>query len=137
MPPTSKAQTRRERLRAWFAGKSLPEKEKSYFSQLLNEKAPAPFGEKAARRIEGDYGMLEGYLDQAASTTPAKSQDSPLLLEDYALLLEEDQQRIKSEIHRLAEIARAYQRKFGANHATDARVAKHLPPAPTTQKETK
>ena len=52
---------RRERLRDWFAGKPFPEREKSYISQLLS--GTASFGEKAARRLERDYGMPDGYLD--------------------------------------------------------------------------
>lgn len=57
-------ENRRERLKEWFAGKSLPAKEKSYLSQLMTGKAS--FGEKAARRIEGTYGMPPGYLDDMA-----------------------------------------------------------------------
>lgn len=57
------ADTRRAQLKAWFADRSLPEREKSYISQLLSGKAS--FGEKAARRLEIDYGMPIGYLDQS------------------------------------------------------------------------
>ncbi|EPB4339424.1 hypothetical protein QNZ44_003481 [Enterobacter kobei] len=53
---------RRKRLAAWFSSRTLPEKEKSYLSQLINGKAS--FGERAARRIERDYGMAPGYLDE-------------------------------------------------------------------------
>ncbi|MHA0949528.1 hypothetical protein [Enterobacter ludwigii] len=53
---------RRKRLAEWFSEKTLPEKEKSYLSQLINGKAS--FGERAARRIENDYGMPAGYLDK-------------------------------------------------------------------------
>lgn len=56
---------RRERLRRWFANRTLPEKEKSYLSQLMSGKAS--FGERAARRLEHDYGMADGYLDQPLS----------------------------------------------------------------------
>ncbi|CAM3698153.1 hypothetical protein [Xenorhabdus thuongxuanensis] len=52
---------RQQRLRDWFSDRTLPEKEKSYLSQLMNGKAS--FGEKAARRLERDYHMPEGYLD--------------------------------------------------------------------------
>lgn len=52
---------RRDRLKAWFSSRSIPEREKSYISQLINGKAS--FGEKAARRLERDYGMPELYLD--------------------------------------------------------------------------
>lgn len=54
-------ENRRRRLREWFAGKNLPPLEKSYLSQLMTGRAS--FGERAARRIERDYGMPEGYLD--------------------------------------------------------------------------
>ena len=53
---------RREKLKLWFSKKRLPSSEKSYLSQLINGKAA--FGEKAARRIEKDYGMEEKYLDR-------------------------------------------------------------------------
>ena len=56
---------RRERLRRWFADRTLPEKEKSYLSQLMSGKAS--FGERAARRLEHDYGMTDGYLDKPLS----------------------------------------------------------------------
>ncbi len=52
---------RRSQLKKWFDGKKIPESEKSYISQLINGKAS--FGEKAARRIENDYEMGDGYLD--------------------------------------------------------------------------
>ena len=53
---------RRLRLRDWFSDKTLPEREKSYLSQLINGKGS--FGERAARRIEADYGMPSGHLDR-------------------------------------------------------------------------
>jgi SOS-response transcriptional repressor LexA len=65
-----KVENRRARLREWFANRSFPEKEKSYISQLINGKAS--FGEKAARRLERDYGMGADYLDS----------DSPLTTSD-------------------------------------------------------
>ncbi|CAG9195789.1 hypothetical protein PSP6_160105 [Paraburkholderia tropica] len=52
---------RRTQLRKWVALNGTPQKEKSYFSQLLN--ANASFGERAARRIEDQYRMGVGYLD--------------------------------------------------------------------------
>ncbi len=57
------ADIRRAQLKAWFADRSLPEREKSYISQLISGKAS--FGEKAARRLENDYGMPDRYLDQS------------------------------------------------------------------------
>ena len=64
---------RRARLKEWFADRSFPEKEKSYLSQLINGKAS--FGEKAARRLETDYGMGSKYLDQVF--TPVVDAESP------------------------------------------------------------
>lgn len=64
------ADIRRERLRAWFAEKSIPEREKSYISQLMTGKAS--FGEKAARRLESDYGMPILYLDQLSKPSAAQ-----------------------------------------------------------------
>ncbi|WNJ81649.1 hypothetical protein RJE46_10615 [Cedecea neteri] len=56
-----KKEIRRLRLKEWFADKAIPEREKSYISQLINGKAS--FGERAARRLEREYGMLSNYLD--------------------------------------------------------------------------
>lgn len=56
------SKTRRVRLKEWFSKRSIPEREKSYISQLLAGKAP--FGERAARRLEHDYGMPQRWLDQ-------------------------------------------------------------------------
>jgi phage repressor protein C with HTH and peptisase S24 domain len=65
---------RRARLRQWLEGKTAPSKEKSYFSQLLG--GTSSFGERAARRLERDYGMGEGYLDRHPEviTEPVKPQ---------------------------------------------------------------
>ncbi|MET3134292.1 hypothetical protein AAKU55_004587 [Oxalobacteraceae bacterium GrIS 1.11] len=54
--------TRQKRLEIWFSGRSYPQEEKSYISQLIRGKATS-FGEGAARRLELTYGMPEGYLD--------------------------------------------------------------------------
>ncbi|WP_175689673.1 hypothetical protein [Burkholderia anthina] len=45
----------------WTQIHGVPSREKSYFSQLMN--GTASFGERAARRIERDYGMPPGMLD--------------------------------------------------------------------------
>jgi hypothetical protein len=57
---------RRGNLRKWLETHSVPPKEKSYFSQLLSG---ASFGERAARRLESDYGMGESYLDSGSEAT--------------------------------------------------------------------
>jgi hypothetical protein len=56
-----KTNIRRVKLLEWVTKNGTPTNEKSYFSQLISGKAS--FGEKAARRIEEDYGMGLGFLD--------------------------------------------------------------------------
>ncbi len=55
------AAVRRKQLATWVANNSVPSKEKSLFSQLLNGKSS--FGERVSRRLELDYGMPPFYLD--------------------------------------------------------------------------
>ncbi len=55
------AETRRILLKKWFEDRTIPPKEKSYLSQLMT--GTASFGERAARRLEKDYGMGHLYLD--------------------------------------------------------------------------
>jgi hypothetical protein len=55
------ADIRRAQLKKWFEQRTIPPKEKSYLSQLMT--GTASFGERAARRLEADYGMGAGYLD--------------------------------------------------------------------------
>lgn len=55
-------QVRRENLKKWFSDKVVPEKDRSYISQLISGKTPS-FGEKAARRLESENGMPPFYLD--------------------------------------------------------------------------
>ena len=55
---------RRNRLQQWFENKTLPAKDKSYISQIITGKSA--LGEKAARRLETDYGMPNGYLSGEA-----------------------------------------------------------------------
>lgn len=52
---------RRENLRRWVAEHGTPAKERSLFSQL---KADGSFGERVARRLEEQYRMGAGFLDQ-------------------------------------------------------------------------
>lgn len=58
--------TRRERLKEWFANKSLPRKDKSTLSQLM--RGNVVFGPRIARRLEKDYGMPREHLDGIDST---------------------------------------------------------------------
>lgn len=57
---------RRERLKKWFANKTLPRKEKSTLSQLM--RGNEVFGPRIARRLERDYGMPSGHLDGMDTT---------------------------------------------------------------------
>lgn len=62
------AAVRRENLAKFFANGPMPPDKKSYFSQLFSGKAP--FGEKAARKLEIDYNMGIGYLDRNPDEQP-------------------------------------------------------------------
>lgn len=53
---------RRDNLKKWFSDKVVPEKDRSYVSQLISGKTPS-FGEKAARRLEMENNMPAFYLD--------------------------------------------------------------------------
>jgi len=66
-------QIRRERLKEWFENNPIPEKEKSYISQLINGKAS--FGEKAARRLEKTYKMPPKHLDQIGERSEAHKEE--------------------------------------------------------------
>ncbi|MGE6916725.1 S24 family peptidase [Achromobacter kerstersii] len=70
-------ETRRANLRAWVQQNGAPSKEKSYFSQVLS--GTAPIGERAARRLERDYRMGEGFLDtpQHGDTKPTPDANPP------------------------------------------------------------
>lgn len=82
---------RRQNLRAYFSHRSIPQREKSYISQLLSGKAA--FGEKAARRLETTYGMPPMFLDgNWGGNEPQKATKAPVYpaaknAEEAALLL--------------------------------------------------
>lgn len=48
-------------MKEWFADGKYPDKDSSYISQVINGKS---IGEKAARRLERDYGMPDKFLDK-------------------------------------------------------------------------
>lgn len=52
---------RRKQLAIWVAQNTIPQREKSLFSQLLNGKSS--FGERVSRRLERDYNMVPFFLD--------------------------------------------------------------------------
>jgi transcriptional regulator with XRE-family HTH domain len=64
--------TRQQKLKEWFADKTLPRKEKSTLSQLM--RGNETFGPRVARRLERDYGMPRGYLDGITTTQVRSSQ---------------------------------------------------------------
>lgn len=75
---------RRKNLATWLQTHSVPPGEKSLFSQL---KGGGSFGERLARRLESDYGMDCGYLDQIMSAEPAiRGQKTPLSAEAKTLI---------------------------------------------------
>lgn len=77
---------RRENLRKWLSTRTAPQKEKSYFSQLLS--GTASFGERSARRIEKDYDLGYGYLDSDDPlNAPRPSSKNPGGMSDDALKL--------------------------------------------------
>lgn len=59
---------RRDNLKKWFSDKVVPEKDRSYVSQLISGKTPS-FGEKAARRLEMENNMPAFYLDTPQNKT--------------------------------------------------------------------
>jgi hypothetical protein len=128
---------RRLQLGLWFKNRAFPEREKSYISQLISGKAS--FGEKAARRLERDYGMPDKYLDQDTTNRAEepvasyRTNSEQQLLEDWRLLLEEDQERITAEITKLAAIAKTYRARFGAVTADNDKVTAALSIAPRTK----
>lgn len=66
---------RRANLRGWVQQNGAPSKEKSYFSQVLS--GTSPIGERAARRLERDYRMGEGFLDTPPGTNSRASSQPP------------------------------------------------------------
>lgn len=72
----NKTQIRREQLKKWF-NNGLPSKDKSYFSQVIHGKAS--IGEKAVMRIEAEYGMPPGYLDNVDANPPTNRHGWPFV----------------------------------------------------------
>ncbi len=79
---------RRANLRAWVQQNGTPSKEKSYFSQVLS--GTAPIGERAARRLERDYRMGEGFLDAAQGEAPSTPEVPPPSPWPFTTIKEED-----------------------------------------------
>lgn len=79
---------RRANLRAWVQQNGTPSKEKSYFSQVLS--GTAPLGERAARRLEKDYRMGEGFLDTPQGDSPVIPEAPPPTPWPFATIQEAD-----------------------------------------------
>lgn len=109
--PMDMKDVRRQRLREWFTDRSIPEKEKSYLSQLINGKAS--FGERAARRLEVAYGMPVNYLDRSSDDEKSlgRQLDSrqEKLLELFDRLPESEKDQ---HIRTLADVVEGYDRLF-------------------------
>jgi hypothetical protein len=69
------ADVRRENLKEWVKTNGVPQKEKSLFSQLINNNNNSSFGEKLARRLETQYQMGVGYLDKPIIGKDGKLKD--------------------------------------------------------------
>ena len=92
---------RRENLKKWFSDKTVPEKDRSFVSQLISGKTPS-FGEKAARRLENENNMPPFYLDTPQSTESITSnvkevgafdlwdRNTPLNNDEYAVPFYQD-----------------------------------------------
>ena len=76
---------RRANLARWLQTNSAPPKEKSLFSQL---KGGGSFGERVARRLESDYGMGAGYLDQEPDDKSANTGQKAPLSNEAKLLIQ-------------------------------------------------
>lgn len=66
---------RRANLALWLQTHSAPPREKSLFSQL---KGGGSFGERVARRLEKQYGMGVGFLDQRGDASSIEKTPQPL-----------------------------------------------------------
>lgn len=92
---------RRENLKKWFSNKTVPEKDRSFVSQLISGKTPS-FGEKAARRLENENNMPPFYLDTPQSAESITSnvkevgafdlwdRNTPLNSDEYAVPFYQD-----------------------------------------------
>jgi transcriptional regulator with XRE-family HTH domain len=67
---------------------------------------------------------------------PALTPSEAALLDDFQMLLLDDQVRLLAEVARLASAGRQYQARFGASTADDARVRRTFPRAPISKPRT-
>lgn len=67
-PEEQLVETRRARLKEWFAHRSMPPVRAGHLAKLM--RGDAPFGHGIARRLEKHYKMPAGYLD-GEGTIPA------------------------------------------------------------------
>lgn len=75
---------RRANLARWLETHSVPQREKSLFSQL---KGTGSFGERVARRLETEYGMGVGFLDTQVGVNSANREVKPALSADAEQLI--------------------------------------------------
>lgn len=70
---------RRENLKQWFETRTMPTKDKSFISQIINGKAT--IGERAARRLEQENGMKMNYLDTDHSLVLEENRDELIIID--------------------------------------------------------
>lgn len=100
---------RSARLREWFAGKEMPDREINTLNKLIN--GELSFTDKTARRVEEDYGMPIFYLDAGFTASSAYSpseQDKELLFYFHKLTNESRDDFLKQ----IKEKAEFYDRMF-------------------------
>jgi transcriptional regulator with XRE-family HTH domain len=81
---------------------------------------------KAFGRRPEDLLILPGADAPAAPGGLLLTTKEAALLENFRLLLDEDQQRIEEDAQKLADVARAYRKRFGAKIADNHRVSQAL-----------
>lgn len=119
------ADIRRARLKEWFSNKTLPEKEKSYLSQLMGGKAS--FGEKAARRLERDYRMPLKYLDTPLDDglpSPPADAETEKLRAAWDLLLPGQRAEMLAVITEKAAYAESIRQQVKAEEASKVKIVK-------------
>lgn len=108
---------RRMMLKKWFEDRTIPPREKSYLSQLMS--GTASFGERAARRIEADYGMDSLYLDGGtacgpvpvdlgSASSPSTPPGGPLIEQIDLMWVTSEDRRLLTLFHSTDEDGRAH-----------------------------
>ncbi|MBZ7262463.1 hypothetical protein FMK81_13200 [Klebsiella oxytoca] len=105
---------RQQRLKEWFAEMKLPPKDASFISQVIGGKT---IGERAARRLEREYGMPEFFLDtppdQPISAEPAATPGTSVKYARVIEILESlPDDEVDEFLKKLEEKKAFYDRRF-------------------------